>query len=259
MSKTNHEEIKTANNGTGFNADLTEGKTYVLELIQDIGLPECTIKIDIPNPVQNVENKKMCEKIRFIGQKDTYKYTALLSGKYGLQLDISNIEYSYNVKVIDSKNKIIAEGDYSNLKYKDYYINADLEENQLYSIIVTFDDYDLNDEFLEYTINIYEPNEIIYLEGNTVNGNMRFRGQQDRYIFSSNDTSRYVLEFNDSNAEIEYEITFCDEKNRKQGPKKNNNWIANIDLEKGMEYEIIVEQDYDYGKYSFNIVKESIE
>ncbi|MBQ7503755.1 MAG: hypothetical protein IJT79_00340 [Ruminococcus sp.] len=259
LSKTNHEEIQSTNNDVDFNVDLTEAETYVLEIIQGMGLPECTIKVDIPNPIKEVEDNKMFEKIRFIGQEDQYIFTPQLSGKYGFELDISNVEYSYNVKILDSKNNEIAEGDYSGISYKDYYINANLDENKTYNIFVTFDDYELEDDNLKYTIKIYEPNEIKYVNANTVNGEMLFGGQQDRYIFSPSATARYLLEFNDSNEQMYYEISFCDDNNYKQGPKSNQNWSVSFDLVKGKEYEITVAQEIDYGKYCFTITPESTE
>lgn len=258
LSKTNHEEIKSTNNDVDFNVELTEAETYVLEIIQGMGLPECTIKVDIPNTIKEVEDYEMSEEIRFIGQEDQYTFTPQLSGKYGFELDISNVEYSYNVKILNSKNMIIEEGDYSGLSYKDYYINADLDENKTYRVFVTFDDYELEDDNLKYTIKIYEPNEIKYVSADTVNGEMFFGGQQDRYIFYPSATARYQLDFNDSNDQLEYEVAFCDEKNHKQGPKSNN-WIVSFDLVEGMEYEITVEQKYDYGKYCFTITPESTE
>lgn len=258
LSKTNHKEIESGNNDSGFNIELTQGETYVLEIIQRNGLPTCTVEIGIPNSPKIVDDNSINEKIRFIGQEDTYNYTAPLSGKYGFHLDISNVEYSYNVKVIGSKNNVIADEKYSQIGYKDYYFNADLEIDNEYSIIVYFDDYNLNDRNLEYTIDIYEPNEIESVNGNTVSGNFIFGGQKNRYIFTAPKTSTYLLEFNDSNEQLEYEISFCDEKNHIQEHKKSN-WRVSFNLEKEIKYEITVSQNKNYGEYSFNIVEDTSE
>ena len=258
LSKTNHKEIESGNNDSGFNIELTQGETYVLEIIQRNGLPTCTVEIGIPNSPKIVDDNSINEKIRFIGQEDTYNYTAPLSGKYGFHLDISNVEYSYNVKVIGSKNNVIADEKYSQIGYKDYYFNADLEIDNEYSIIVYFDNYNLNDRNLEYTIDIYEPNEIESVNGNTVSGNFIFGGQKNRYIFTAPKTSTYLLEFNDSNEQLEYEISFCDEKNHIQEHKKSN-WRVSFNLEKEIKYEITVSQNKNYGEYSFNIVEDTSE
>ena len=258
LSKMNHKEIKSGDNDSGFNIELTQGETYVLELLQRNGLPKCTIEIGVPNSPKIVDDNRINENIRFIGQKDTYNYTAPLSGKYGFHLDISNVEYSYTVKIVGTKNNVIAEEKYSQVGYKDYFFNADLEIDNKYSIIVYFDNYDLNDRDLEYTIDIYEPNEIESVTGNTVSGNFIFGGQQNRYIFTAPKTSTYLLEFNDSNEQLEYQISFCDEKNRLQEHKKNI-WKVSFNLEKEMKYEITVSQNNNYGKYSFNIIEETSE
>lgn len=254
LCKNNHDIINSFRSNKEQNVELNKNEEYVLVFSQDQGLPECNVKAFIPNPAKNVEGNIIKGSIIYKGQEDIYLYKASLGGKYGIKLDISDVNYSYDIIILDSKNQQILNTNYRRSKNSDYYVNADLYEEDFYTIIVRFND-SLNSDSINYEIKIYEPNIPSVLETNTVEGEFIFSGQVNTYYFTPVESGTYNLVFNDSNEPMKYSISFLDEKNHTQGPKNNHSSNVSFELNGGEKYEITICQKQDYGKYRFDIEK----
>lgn len=254
LCKNNHDIINSFRSNKEQNVELNKNEEYVLVFSQDQGLPECNVKAFIPNPAKNVEGNIIKGSIIYKGQEDIYLYKASLGGKYGIKLDISDVNYSYDIIILDSKNQQILNTNYRRSKNSDYYVNADLYEEDFYTIIVRFND-SLNSDSINYEIKIYEPNIPSVLETNTVEGEFIFSGQVNTYYFTPVESGTYNLVFNDSNEPMKYSISFLDDKNHTQGPKNNHSSNVSFELNGGEKYEITICQKQDYGKYRFDIEK----
>ena len=254
LCKKNHDVINSFRSNKEQNVELNKNEEYVLVFSQDQGLPECNVKVFIPNPVKNVEENIIKGSIIYKGQEDIYLYKASLDGKYGIKLDLSDVNYSYDIIILDSKNQQILNTNYRRSKNSDYYVNADLYEEDFYTIIVRFND-SLDSDSINYEIKIYQPNTPTVLGTNTVEDEFIFSGQVNTYYFTPLESGTYNLVFNDSNEPMRYAISFSDEKNHTQGPKNNHFSNVSFELNGGEKYEITVCQKQDYGKYHFDIEK----
>ena len=252
LCKKNHEKINSFRSNSQQNVELIKEEEYFLVFSQDEGLPECNVKIYIPNPIKSVENNTVQGTIFYTGQEDTYLYNATVNGKYGFELDISNVNYSYEVHILDSKNNSVTKTNYYSSRNKDCFVNADLSKEETYTLKVMFDE-KLNEDSFDYSIRIIQPNQPSTIETSTVDGEFVFYGQENIHYFTPEKSGTYSLIFYDDNEPMQYEVSFFDEKNHKQGPKNNHSWSVSFELNGGEMYEIIVSQQSDYGIYHFSI------
>ena len=238
LYKKNHERIGSYSSNSNQNVELIKDEEYILLFSQETGLPECNIKIFIPNPPKTVESNIIQGSIVFTGQEDTYLYNADVDGIYGFELETGNVNYSYEVQILDSKNERIVRTNYYSSKNKDCFVNANLIKGEIYTLKVEYDD-NINDDGFEYSIRIFQPNQPSTIETNAVDGAFVFYGQENIYYFTPEKSGDYSLIFNDDNEPMQYEVAFYDEKNHKQGPKNNHLRSASFELNGGEKYKII--------------------
>ncbi len=257
LCKKNHEIIQTFNSNNDKNIELQKNEEYIIVFSQENGLPECSVKIFIPNPIINIDDNIIQGTINYTGQEDTYLYKAISNGKYGFKLDISNANYSYGIQILDSKNNTVVDSNYYSSQNNDNYINANLSYENTYKIKVNFYS-SLNDENFDYSIEIHNPNLPSKIDSPTIDGEFNFGGQENIYYYTPKKSGSYYLVFNDNNEPMQYKVSFSDEKKHLQGPKSNHSTSASFELIAGEEYEITVIQVNDYGNYHINI-KEKLE
>lgn len=252
LCKKNHDVINSFRSNKEQNVELTKNEEYVLVFSQDQGLSECNVRVFIPNPVRNVEDNIIQGSVFYTGQDDIYLYKASSDGKYGLMLDISDVNYSYDIIILDHKNEEILNTNYRRSKKNDCFVNADLLKEESYTIKVRFRE-SLDTDSFNYEINILHPNDPYILQTNTVEGEFSFFAQENTYYFTPVESGTYNLVFNDDNEPMRYEVSFCDEKKHMQGPKNNHSSNVSFELVGGDTYEVMVRQKQDYGKYHFDI------
>lgn len=239
---------------SGFNVELTKGSKYTVKINQIEGDPICSIKIGIPKSIRSVTDNVCSDNFIFKGQQDIWTFTPEISGRFGFELDISNVQYTYTLFIYNSKDQKILERRYNSDLTNGCFDIAELDKGEKYSIYIIFDDY-IFEEKLSYFIKIYEPDARKVIESNVIEGDFRFKEERDEYIFIPSKTADYTLYFEDNNSLMTYSVKVINTKNADIGSTYNHSTSSSFELQKDEEYTIVLEQESDYGKYKVSIIE----
>ena len=251
----NNKELYSSNNMNDFTKELDKGQNYILEINQSNGLPLCTIKVGIPRPTRKIEDNYISDSIEYTDQTDVYIYNAQKDGQYGFELNISDVKYKYEVSITNAQNKEI-ERKVCDLENSDHcFMNPELCQNSEYKISIKYTGEPIKEK-LEYFIKIFEPNDIVELNSNVIDGNFNFSKQQDTFIFTPNKTCKYKVNVYDGNEPMEYDILFKDERNQKIASANNHSKLSNLELTANSKYYIVLTQKEEYGNYHFEIIED---
>lgn len=117
---------------SGKNVSLTANEIYDIYVRQNSGFENYTINIGVPNSPSNIENNVITGNISYVGQENTYMFTAPITGNYTFTFGTNDATADYRFYVISSINQRLASAYYSSGKK-----NVQLEGGQIYTIVVT--------------------------------------------------------------------------------------------------------------------------
>lgn len=240
----------SSSNSKGVTVSLEKDISYTIEIAQNYGLCSYSIMIGVPNASKNVSGTEINGSITYTDQKDIYYYIAPIDGYYRFDLDISNTNNNYKFSIYDSKEQQLRYCTYTT--YNDHGVNVQLKENAKYRIEIT-QDYRLCD----YSIRIGVPTVPTYISDNSVDGKMSFIGKEDTYYYDAPTTGRYIFKLSTDNTNSNYKFKIYQSnkteiRSTSYYQEKNKNTLIN--LQKGEEYTVIIEQDYLLSSYAISII-----
>lgn len=128
----------------GYTIDLKKDEDYKLVVTQSEGLPQYSIKINVPNETEEVIGNVIKGKINFVDQKNIYNFSPHKTGIYLIKSYISNEEGYYNIIIKNSKNAEVF-NDVNNSDGKE----VELKKGKKYKIYIIY-----GDEKIKYTVKL---------------------------------------------------------------------------------------------------------
>lgn len=101
---------------SGKNVSLTANEIYDIYVRQNSGFENYTINIGVPNSPSNIENNVITGNISYVGQENTYMFTAPITGNYTFTFGTNDATADYRFYVISSINQRLASAYYSSGK-----------------------------------------------------------------------------------------------------------------------------------------------
>jgi hypothetical protein len=254
----NYKTIRDCDNNNSFTEELKKDKIYIIEVLQAEGFPKATIKIGIPKAEQEIGSNGLASDVfTFQDQEDVYSFTAPISGKYGFDLSISDVNLTYKVKILDNRNKEVEDKECDLYNSDISYFNPELKKGEKYKLVVGYYD-ETPDYDVKYSIKINTPNEMKSIKTNSINDEFTFYGQENIYDYYPSKTADYKIDVDNLNEEMEYKISVFDNKNKEVCSLYNYN-ESTLKMISGKKYKIIIEQQELLGKYKFKFVKTNLD
>lgn len=184
---------------------------------------------------------------RFIDDEKILFFDAPIDGLYRFDMDTNDVKTNYKLKVIDPINRTIINTEYSTFQHGK---TERLCQGIKYKIILS------QDEGLpEATIRIGIPNEIKRVEDNTINGTLKYIGQEDTFLFCPYFSGIYRFNFDTTNVKCNYRFLLVDGINNSLITTEYQTYTngAHKYLEAGKEYTITVAQNDGFVDYRIDI------
>lgn len=225
----------------GFYIVLDAGKTYEIQIRQDSGIGEYCLKVGFQKATTDVTGyTSVIDSIEYTDQKNVYKFTANISGRYRLDITETNANNSYRLMVWDHLDKSIADT---------YDSGADLNltKGEVYEIQIRYDS-----GYGGYKFNIgYQKEKKDITNIDVVHDSIEFDNQINVYKYIPEETREYSFELIDYNADCSFELIVLDEYENVLTDTYNES--VSVNLETGREYTIKICQDSEYSDYTLNI------
>ncbi len=227
--------------------DFEEGESYTIRIKQSSGNTGFTVHIYVPREAIDVTDYGIVnDNITYDGQLNTYLYTAPRDGRYLFELDDKTANIDYSFSITDPYGKNI---------YDFYSPWVDFEEGATYQIKVGY-----SNGLGKYLLKLYDAQKQTEdISGYTdIKDNFEFTEQTNYYTFTAPVSGNYSFEF-DSAALDRCYFTIVDSGNTNIFSSAGYNLsgeVANVYLNAGEEYLIMIEKQYlydGYGSYDFYV------
>lgn len=123
---------RVLSHGDGVNVELTAGEKYMIEMQQNSGVANYTLKIGVPKAPQSISGNSFSGNITFENQEDTFTYTAPATGKYLFILTDNSSYNSYKFKVLDERGESLR----SRVISASDEVKVDLDAGSKYTIVI---------------------------------------------------------------------------------------------------------------------------
>lgn len=232
--------------GEGVTVELTQGKTYLLNLKQNEYKTEFEMHIGVPNETRKIlsDEIKLHDSINYIDQCNHYEYLAPVNGRYRFDLDVSDNTADTYITIKSSNNSILQERYLSGSTG----VTVDLSENEKYDIFINQEE-----NFTQYDILIGVPQSPVNINGNHITGSVSYEDEIDVYYFKVPLSGTYVfdVETSDATAGLDFKV----DDNKKSTISNNyvkNGYSKKINLEHGVEYTAYVSQSENFCSYNIS-------
>lgn len=164
--------------------ELEAGKTYILSVEYRNGTCDYTVNIGVPLEISDLTGQTAVSgSITYKDQKNKYYYTAQNSGTYRFDTNLSS----------GGSVRVYIYGENGNsIDYNYDALTIDLEAGKTYILSIEY-----RNGPCDYVVNIGVPIAMSDITGSTsVSGNITYKDQKDKYIYTAPATGRYLFNTN---------------------------------------------------------------
>lgn len=227
----------------GVSVDLEKGKNYDICIKSIEGNLKYDITIGKPNPVKDITDNIITDKLTYRDQENEYVYIAPVSGIYRFDFDINDVNLNYRLYIYDSKSEELLSRSYS-----DNGGTIELEKGETYLLKV-----EQAEGLAEYKISIGVPEEVKEVTDSKIEGQLKFTDQRDVYNYKAPRTGIYRFDFDIDDVSLRYKYTIYDEKKEEIAYAFSSDEGKTVELEKGKTYQIFVEEAEGAAQYTITI------
>lgn len=237
---TNEERLLDTYNGSGA-LGLSANQTYRVFVTHYSGESDFTLDIGIQKPTTDISDSSIIyDQVSFENQRNKYKFTAPVSGRYRFDLTEVNSSVSFRLMIWDDKDNNIVD----TYNFGQY---VDLNEGETYDIQVR-----QYSGLGSYCMKIGFQKPSIDITGYTaIKDSVEYEDQENVYYFTAPISGRYRFDITETLATNSYRLMAWDHLENNILDTYNSG--AYIDLDKGETYEIQLRHYSGFDNYTLNI------